>query len=328
MSLAILETFAGRQIGRVPFWEVWYGMDALTQRLLGRPAATAEDKCELAEALGWDAIAVAWAQIDPPRHDSAVASDGTQHYVPQGIEVLATLGERPFPDQTAARQDTQAAVATAHRHGIAAVHYVPWCFHVITTAIGLEALSFAIYDNRELVHEAFEWVEQRNRRVVEEVIIPAGVDLVLFDGDCAFKTGLMVRPEIFRELVFDRTARTVALLQEAGIPYTFHSDGKLDELIPMLVELGFIGVHGVEAQANDLADIKARFGHQITLIGNMDVVELTYADVAQVREMTRAMLRIGASGGRYVAACNTSPLDYIPQDNYLAFAETIREFVP
>jgi len=326
MSLAMLDTFVGRQLERVPFWEVWYGMPALTRRVLGRDAETPEDLCDLAGALGWDAVRAGGPNINAPGGMMIPASDGTEHYVPRGIEVLAELDERPFPDQSPNLEWARAVAEAAHARGIAAVMYLPWCFHTITTTIGLEALAMAIYDDRESIHEAFEWVEERTRRAIEEVVIPSGVDFVLFDGDCAFKTGLMVRPDIFRELVFERTARTVALLKDAGIPYTLHSDGKLDDLIPMLVELGFAAVHGVEAQANDLADIKARFGRDITLMGNMDVVALTHADVSQVREMTRAMLETGAPGGRYVAACNTSPLDYIPQENYLAFAETIREF--
>ena len=41
---------------------------------------------------------------------------------------------------------------------------------------------------------------------------------------------------------------------------------------------------------------------------------------------TEEMLAIGMEGGRYVAACNTSPLDYIPYENYLAMVDVIREF--
>jgi len=327
MPLPILNTFAGRQYGRVPFWEVWYGMPALSQRLLGRPAETPDDACDVAAILSWDAIHVGGVDINAPGGSSGTASDGTDHYIPRGMEALAGLDERPLPDQAPALARAKAATDIAHKRGIAAVLYVPWCFHTTGVALGLEALAYAIYDHRAAVHHAFEWVEQRVRVALREVALPSGVDFVLFDGDCAFKTGLMVRPDIFRELVYHRTTGTVKVLRDAGIPYVLHSDGKLDDLIPMLIELGFAAVHGVEAQANDLADIKARFGRDITLVGNMDVVALTHATAPEVREMTRAMLRTGAPGGRYVAACNTSPLDYIPQDNYLAFAETIREFV-
>ena len=131
---------------------------------------------------------------------------------------------------------------------------------------------------------------------------------------------------MFRQLVFERTARTVEPLKKAGIPYVFHSDGKVDGFMPLLIELGFAAVHGIEAQANDLTDVKRRFGSGITLVGNMDVVKLAHGTVEQVGQKTEEMLRIGSQGGRYVAACNTSPLDYIPGENYLAMVDVIRHF--
>ena len=103
-------------------------------------------------------------------------------------------------------------------------------------------------------------------------------------------------------------------------------NGKADELLPILIELGFSAFHGVEKAANDLADIKARFGKDITLVGNMDVVFLTHSSPAGIRAETEAMLRIGSQGGCYMAACNTSPMHYIPFDNYMAMVETIHAF--
>ena len=214
----------------------------------------------------------------------------------------------------------------ARAEGMAVIAYVPWCFHAGATAIGLEQFALLCYDEPEYVHALFEWVEEGTRRAIREALIPLGVDVVLFDGDCAYRNGLMVNPRMFRELVFNRTAKTVAPLREAGVLYTFHSDGKADDLLPILIELGFSGFHGVEAQANDLADIKRRFGRDITLIGNMDVVFLTRATVEEVRAETVRMLTIGMEGGRYIAACNTSPLDYIPDENYLAMVDVIRNF--
>jgi uroporphyrinogen-III decarboxylase len=99
-------------------------------------------------------------------------------------------------------------------------------------------------------------------------------------------------------------------------------------VIPMRIELDFSGVHGVEAVANDLADIKRRFGQDITLIGNMDINFLGYASEEEIRQATREMLVVGARGGRYVASCTSGPEGFIPLENYLAFVEEIHAFVP
>jgi len=102
----------------------------------------------------------------------------------------------------------------------------------------------------------------------------------------------------------------------------------LDDVIPLLIELGFSAVHGCEKAANDLRHLVDVFGDDIVLAGNMDVVFLSRATLEEVKRETEEMLRIGSSKGKFIAACNTSPLDYIPEENYIAMAETIKSFKP
>jgi uroporphyrinogen decarboxylase len=323
-ELPLLAAFRGEKLGRVPFWEVWYGMNGLTKRLIGDDAKTPEQLVKVARILGWDAIRVGGASPGMPSK-SEIASDGTRHYVQGGLTSLDQL-RKPYPDVKPLLEPAKRCVQIAHDAGLATWFTLSWCFHAVTTGMGLGNLALKCYDDIGFLHAAFEWVERFNRIVIPEVILPSGVDFVLVDGDCAFKNGLMVHPRLFRELVYDRTKETVKPLREAGIPYAFHSDGKVDDFAPILIELGFSAMHGIEAQANDLGDIKRRFGQRICLVGNMDVVFLSRASVSEVRREAEQMLATGAPGGRYVAACNTSPLDYIPHENYLAMADAIRSF--
>ncbi len=63
---------------------------------------------------------------------------------------------------------------------------------------------------------------------------------------------------------------------------------------------------------------------ELPVVAQADVVIVGGGPAGIVAAVASA--RTGAPGGRYVAACNTSPLDYIPQVNYLTFAGTIRQF--
>lgn len=321
----LMRALRGEPTDGVPFWEVWFAMSGLEEHVLGHPVRDWEEQIKFHRLMGWE-----YVSIGVPAHhwgaSSATASDGTKHYVQHGRIPMEELYARPEPDLDEAYETAVKTVHDAHEEGMAVIAYVPWCFHAANTALGLEHLAYLVYDDRDYLHELFEWVEEGTRRAIREVLLPAGVDVVLFDGDCAYKTGLMVRPDHFRELVFDRTAKTMQPLKNAGVLCVLHSDGKLDDLIPVLIELGFNAVHGVEAQANDLADIKRRFGRDITLIGNMDVDFLFRASVDEVRAATERMLKIGMEDGRYIAACNTSPIDYIPYENYLAMVDVIRNY--
>jgi uroporphyrinogen decarboxylase len=192
--------------------------------------------------------------------------------------------------------------------------------------MGLTNFAVRVYRDFPFVDRAFEIVEERNRLAIDTVIREVRPDVVLFDGDCSYKHGLMVDPGIFRRLVFEKTRKTVAHLKEIDIPYVLHTDGKLDDVIPLLIELGFSMVHGCESKANDLGDLVNRFGDDIVLAGNMDIDFLSRATIPVIRRETISMLETGSQKCKFVAACNTSPMDFIPDENYIAMAETIRDF--
>jgi len=69
-------------------------------------------------------------------------------------------------------------------------------------------------------------------------------------------------------------------------------------------------------------------GEQIQPCGDIDVVVMKDATVEQVRQGTRQMLATGSRKHRYAAGTNTSPLDYIPRENYRVMADEIARFTP
>ncbi len=98
---------------------------------------------------------------------------------------------------------------------------------------------------------------------------------------------------VFRHLVTETTKERVSHLRPIRIPHAFHTDGKLDHGIPILVELGFSAVHGCEKTANELSDLVDRFGNEIVLVQNMDVTSLFLSTPRQIR-----LDREDAGGGK------------------------------
>lgn len=315
----------GNRCTEALFWEVWFQKFKLLEKRFGDPARI-ESKIKMAQELGMAAISIGYLDLNCLFGEHQTTLEGESRYSGGSLRCREQLEEKSLPDWSLIIPELQRRQKLVANAGIAGVLYFPWCFHAIATSMGLEHLAITLYDDFDFLKTCMHWVEERNRNAIDQVVRLVQPDLVLFDGDCAFKTGLMVRPALLRELVFEETRATVTKLQALNIPYALHSDGKLDELIPMLIELGFSAIHGCEKQANDLGKLVERFGDGICLVGNMDVVFLTQANVDQVRAETRKMLKIGSQKGRYIAACNTSPQDYIPDENYLAMCEAIREF--
>lgn len=325
-NLNLMKLLRGERSKKIPFWEVWFAKFDFCKRHYG-DYEYIENRIKMAKDLGWDAVLLGGIDTNVHFMNRSVASDKTNHYDGGNLNSLFQLEERgDVPDWSRTILQMQKDRKIISEAGLACWVILPWCFHAVATSMGLENFAIKCYDDISFVHTAFDWVESRNRKAIDTVIKEVMPDFVLFDGDCAYKNGLMIKPDMFRELTYDKTLKTVSHLHKLNIPYTFHSDGKMDGFTPMLIELGFSAVHGCEKAANDLEYLVNRFGGDICLVGNMDVVFLSQASVKEVRRETEKMLVTGSRKGRFVASCNTSPMDYIPDENYMAMANVIKQF--
>jgi uroporphyrinogen decarboxylase len=314
----------GGKTDSVPFWEVWFLKWKMVKKRYGDPQLI-ESRIQMARDLGMAALSLGSVNMDCIFFKEQQVGDGSTRYAGGGLVSLDQLDQFKPPDWSSLIIELKEKQAKINQAGLAGVLYMPWCFHAINTSMGFENLCYKLYEDRGFLKTCMSWLEERNREAIEEVVSVVQPDAVLFDGDCAYGNGLMISPDDLKELTYDETAKTVKLLQQLDIPHTIHSDGKLDDLIPMLVDLGFSAVHGCEKQANDLEYLVDKFGDDICLIGNMDVVFLTHSSIDEIRAETKKMIQIGSRKKRFIAACNTSPLDYIPDENYRTFCDVIKQ---
>ena len=114
----------------------------------------------------------------------------------------------------------------------------------------------------------------------------------------------MISPAMWSEFILPYHQQIVASLD---VPLIWHSDGNVEPLLPMAIEAGFVGLHGIDPMAGmDLAKIKRTFGRDLVLIGNVDVRVLFDTDLDAVRREVDRSIEEGAPGGGYmIATCNS-----------------------
>ncbi len=316
----------GQMPARVPRQELFFDNPAIAQHFIGRDVRGDRlAMMELAREIGWGmALATSWGVRIGARNE--VASDGTSHYAGGSEITPEDLDRMAGPDVERLAEEFAANAEAIRAEGLLVHIFMLHCFHSAATGLGMERLCLMVYDQPELLREYMRRVEAFNRRALRAVLDTGSVpDIAIFDADCAFKTACMVSPKTYRELILEPTAATCALLREAGIIIMMHTDGRIDDVYPVWLEMGLAGAHGVEAQANDLAHVKDRFGDRMTLFGNFDPVVLATDQPDHVRKMARQMVQVGKPGGRYVAAVNTIVGDNVPLENYLAFIAGVDE---
>jgi len=174
----------------------------------------------------------------------------------------------------------------------------------------------------ELMERSADYYEELHKRAVG-----MGIDILFVADDFAFKSGMMLPPKLFERIWRKPMERIIRPALEKGIPLKFHSDGKLDEAVEMLIDMGFDCLNPMDPYGIDYRDYKKRFGDRITLSGNIDIeyplVRGTPEDVEKdVREHCEVMMK----GGRWEAASSHSIVNYIPHENFIAMINAIHKY--
>ena len=170
-------------------------------------------------------------------------------------------------------------------------------------AMGFERFFIRLVDDPAFVHRL---LEHRTAWCIAmyQAAIRLGAEVVILGDDAGQKDGPMISPRMWRQRILPYHRRIVDALD---VPVIWHSDGDITSLLPMAVEAGFTGIHGLDPVAGmDLAAVKRDFGRDLILIGNVDVRTLFSTDLQAVRDEVDRCIAQGAPGGGYmIASCNS-----------------------
>jgi uroporphyrinogen-III decarboxylase len=168
-------------------------------------------------------------------------------------------------------------------------------------AMSLDRFCLRIASDAVFIHALMEarteWCLAVFRRAVD-----LGAEVIIMGDDAAHHGGPMISPKMWREFVLPYHRRIVESLP---VPVIWHSDGKIAKLLPMAVEAGFAGIHGLEPWSMSLSAIKAEYGEKLILLGNVDVRLLCDPDLDPVRDEIRRCLEQGGRSGYMFSSCNS-----------------------
>ncbi len=290
----------------------------LTGQLLGSENYSADDLIDL---LGLDGIGMYLFLKHGGRQEEV---DG--HYMVAGgsIQKVADL-ERfqiPDPDDLSIYEPYRRFLKKYEETGLARYCFLNLGSDPVILGMGFENFSVAIYENRHLLEELFEFYTSWYARAVVH-LCELDFDFLWFGDDLAFKTAPYVSPKTFRELFIPHFRKVVENIKK---PWLFHSDGNLYPILDDLLDLGMNGLHPIEPGAMDLADLKKRYGKKLCLVGHINVDTLSRGTPEEIEELVRQAISIAAPGGGYIAGSSNSIPYYAQPENVLAMAKAIQKY--
>jgi uroporphyrinogen decarboxylase len=299
----VLATLQHRETDRVPRFEIW--IDALIEELgQGDPVGIYAN-------MGQDGVMM--PTINPP--ESNAWRDGIDEwgrvwkdsfYVDGVVDTLEDLDKYSpsldYVEQFFDQEKIQEVRKTYPDHCLFfGTHIGPFTAGYL--AMGMENFFPRLIKDPAFIHQLMavrtEWCIAMFQKAAD-----LGAEVLVLGDDSGHGGGPMISPKMWRDFIFPYHRQIVDALD---VPVIWHSDGNVESLLPMAIEAGFVGFHGLDPMAGmDLGKIKQAFGRDLILIGNVDIRVLFSPDLEPVRKEVDRCIHQGTPGGGYmIASCNS-----------------------
>jgi uroporphyrinogen decarboxylase len=202
--------------------------------------------------------------------------------------------------------------------GMGLISGVGGIFTRVWMLVGFERFCMTLSEDPDLIAELFRRVAAIQIAVLKRVIRQPGLIAVWYGDDLAYTESFMVSPKVYRKYLFPYMEELAGIAHNAGMPFLYHTDGRLWEVIPDLIALGVDALHPIEPKAMDINEVKRRYGNKLALIGNIDPNTLGLGTPEQVRTEVRRRIKDLAPGGGYAVGASPCVPKNAPMENYEA----------
>jgi uroporphyrinogen decarboxylase len=317
---------------RVPLMEALVEPEVIAQ-FLGRPPVTLEDKVEFYYTAGYDYVPMEVGLLGVGK---TVAEDSMTVEAAYGLfgahraRTWAAEDKGIITTQDDFERFPWPAVDDLDWGPLEQIErLLPKGMKVIVTAgkiytpvwewMGATHFFYALTDDVDLVDRMFDRVGSIQYATFERALTYPVVAGFWTADDIAYVKGPLVHPKYLRRWYFPWYKRMAQVCHARGIPFLFHSDGKLEAIMTDILDTGWNAAHPFEPKCNDIAAVKRQYGDRLCLIGNLDLgYTLTRGTPEEVEAEVRQRIHDCAPGGGYCVASSNSVTEYVPIANYNA----------
>lgn len=157
----------------------------------------------------------------------------------------------------------------------------------------------------------------------------AGVDILSLGDDVAMQDRLLMSPKMWTRWFRPRLERVIKAAKEINpdILVWYHSDGKINDLVPDLIEAGVDILNPVQPECVDHRWIKQTYGDRLSFSGGLGVQSvLPFGTPDEVRAHVKETFEaLGAGGGLIIGPSHVIERD-TSIENILAMLKAIDDF--
>jgi len=187
--------------------------------------------------------------------------------------------------------------------------------------VGMENLMIYLLTEPGFIRELLDRITEYNIRVIENAAL-SGIDCVHLCDDWGSQTGLMISSDMWKEFIKPPFTRTCQVAKDNGLLVSLHSCGKVDELIPEMIEAGVDVFDPFQPEVMDIYAIREQFRNKLAFWGGLSVQKtFPYGSPQDVRAEAKKILTELAPGGGYILSPSHTLTGDVPVENILVFLD-------
>lgn len=208
-----------------------------------------------------------------------VGGDSEMHYAEylyplENAETVDEIVRYPWPDLSASYrvEGVERKVAGLHDQGFAVYGDVSETFEIAWQLRSMERLFDDMLHDSEMAMVKLDHIVDRNVALAK-VYALAGVDILYTGDDVAMQNGLMMSRRFWHDWLGPRLKQVIQSARQVNpnIHVQYHCDGKINDLIPDLIEAGIAILNPVQPECVDHHWVKKTFGDCLAFNGGLGV---------------------------------------------------------
>ena len=199
-------------------------------------------------------------------------------------------------------------------------------FGVLREWTGLEQLLYMFYDDPALVEDMMDQVLYLDMEMARGVLKDMKIDCARFWEDMAYKSGPLISPGMFRKFEMPRYRQMTDFLRSQGVDILHvDSDGNIDQLIPLWMEVGINFPWPLEVAAGmDGIAWRKKYGKDIIIGGNIDKRVFAKGKDAIREEVMSKVPYLVETGAYFPCLDHVIPPD-VPLEGFRYYINLLRE---
>jgi uroporphyrinogen-III decarboxylase len=312
-------------VDRLPVWEWAMWWDKTIQRWHGEGLPKElkfSQVFEIAEYFGLDPYQQFWfsttqATIEATQHHTEGVVSNMDDY----LRILPNLypdhsrsidGMRPW----SARQARGDAVVWATLEGF---------FWFPRTLMDIEKLSYAFYDQPELVHRINQDLLDFNLGLLEQMAQACVPTFMTIAEDMSYNKGPMISQQMFEEFMAPYYRKLLARAKELKLLTIVDTDGDVTKLVPWLQALGVEGVLPLERQAGVDGNLLRKLYPKLRMVGHYNKLVMHKGEAAIRAEFERLAPLIKSGG--FIPSVDHQTPPGVSLEQYRVYLRVLKEWM-